>query len=141
MRRLVFFIAAIVLVAARGASADQTTATPAAAVIHVQVLGAVLRPGVCSLVVGSRLSDALAAAGAMPAAKAGVDGDIATVVGRADLRRVFLTRVVDGTSWSYSIDTTGRLSDAAYDPVLQTGDKIYVPAWRLQPQVIATTSV
>lgn len=90
--------------------------------IHVQVLGAVTRPGNVEVNEGDRLSMALARAGAEAAA-------------RPDLNRVYLTRIDPATGKtlpSYRIDfyQSVQNGDQRFDPILRKDDKIYVPEAR-----------
>ncbi len=141
MRRVVLFVAMLMLLGTRGVPADEPVAAPPVpATIEVQVLGATPHPGNHRLAAGSRLSDALAAAGVkQPAEGTRASAfDFASSLDTADLQRVYLTRTIDGQHTSYSIDMTRSTSHVPSDPVLRAGDKIYVPERRgTSPKVIS----
>jgi protein involved in polysaccharide export with SLBB domain len=122
----------MLLVGGANAAVADDGAAPVPATVEVQVLGATPHPGKYTLTEGSRLSDALAASGLrVPVeAKNVVSGDGAASTTRADLRRVFVTRTIAGVATSYQVDITRRTTDIRYDPILQQGDKIYVPELR-----------
>lgn len=88
--------------------------------IHVQVLGAVDRPGYIDISEGDRLSVAIARAGA------GANS-------RADLNHVYITRKdPSGGPQSHEINMYEALKggDLRYDPVLAKGDVVFVPEAR-----------
>ena len=89
--------------------------------IRVQVLGAVSRPGNVEVIVGDRLTAALARAGADSAV-------------HPDLNRIVLTRLdpATGKSTPYQIDLYQFLNrgDKRFDPILQKDDTIHVPEAR-----------
>jgi protein involved in polysaccharide export with SLBB domain len=105
------------------AVAEETPApAPVAETIRIQVLGAVAHPGNIEMHPGDRLSLALARAGA---------GDMVN----SDLRRIHLIRggtATDRAFQSYEINAerASQHGDQRFDPVLRTGDKIYVPQTR-----------
>ena len=138
------FVAAAVLLAiplsGRVVRAEPEPSPSAVAeTINVQVLGAVRTPGAFALPAGARLSDALEAGGLRTPVppfrnmKLSELGDITgpCVDGKADLHRVFLTRVRDGKQIpSYMIDLARSWPDPRYDVMLRDGDKIFVPECR-----------
>lgn len=135
MRRVAFFITLtlVALGASLGGAAVPAVADPATPVtgaIRVQVLGAVVHPGDLVLATGSRLSDALAAAGARSASTTDEFTIEAAFGPGSDLRRVFLTRTIDGRPVSRQIDARRSSAESSDDPLLQPGDKIYVPEVR-----------
>ena len=110
----------------------------AAARITVTVLGSVRSPGIHTLDVGARLSDALAAAGLATVdavnARAGILPDArGCTSGGADRHRVFLMRSAESSNpATYAIDVAlaRQRNDLRYDPLLRENDKIYVPECR-----------
>jgi hypothetical protein len=129
--RTVLFVAVLTVSSASGALADETGAVaPSPAPVVVTVTGATHHSGEYTLAAGARLWDALAAAG-MKRSSESADfpvGDLAAMIAAADLQRVFLSRTVDGRRVTYQIDVTHARRDVRYDPLLRTGDAIYVPA-------------
>lgn len=111
---------------------------PATEKVAVQVLGRVKSPGTVVLDSGSRLSDALAAAGAFAleplVARTGgtpiVDTEC-TPGGPAN-RYVFLARTIDASHKPvYFVDFAAvRNHDPRYDMLMQPNDKIFVPECR-----------
>lgn len=88
--------------------------------IHVQVLGAVDRPGYIDIAEGDRLSVAIARAGAGASS-------------RADLNHVYITRKdPNGGPQSHEVNMYEALKggDLRYDPVLAKGDVVFVPEAR-----------
>ncbi len=126
--------------------APPATTAPAAAKLHVRVIGRVKNPGTLQLDAGARLSDALTAAGAnfekLIARVGGVPvPDTNCVLGGPGLRNVYLTRTNEASKQAtYAIDVSiaRQQHDVRYDPLLQDDDHIYVPRCRPKVKVILT---
>ena len=127
--------------------APAATTAPAAAKLSVQVLGRVEHPGAYKLDAGTRLSDALNAAGAwaFETLVARLGGtpvpDTECMLGGSGLQNVFLMRTTETSkNMGYMIDVTmmRRQHDLRYDPLLQDRDRIFVPECRPKAKFIPT---
>jgi hypothetical protein len=143
-------VAAIILSLAPTAIRADDSATPAsptapaATKLHVRVIGRVKNPGTYTLDAGTRLSDALAAAGAefdmLVARGAGpLVPDTDCALGGPGLRYVYLARTSETSKTiGYMIDIARQRDDARYDPLLRDGDGIFVPDCRPKGKYIST---
>jgi protein involved in polysaccharide export with SLBB domain len=131
---------ALVLVAILAAPIT-TRAQEADHTIAVTVLGIVQNPGTYSVRDGSRLSDAIAStvsrSGNLEASKADRLANLlagADATTRPDFSRVFLTRTdpATGRTTSYQVNLLNALEkgDQRFDPILKSGDQIWVPSAR-----------
>lgn len=131
--RVILVVALLMALSAGVAPADETGAVPPAqTTLDVTVLGRVQHAGRYTLAAGARLSAAIAAAGGERPAQTSIVylEDLAAFVAPPDVRRVFLTRTVDGQRTTYQINAPRAPYDVRYDPLLRSGDTIYIPEVR-----------
>jgi protein involved in polysaccharide export with SLBB domain len=115
------------------APADETGIVPPVLTpMDVTVLGRVQHAGHYRLAAGARLSAAIAAAGGERPAETAFAHleDLAAFVAPPDERRVFLMRTVDGQRITYQINVDRTPYDVRYDPLLRSGDTIFIPELR-----------
>ena len=124
----------VILSLSKGGYAAETpaAATPPAEMMRVQVIGSVPKPGWVTLPAGSRLSDALAAAGLRPRTTGEtLPGTTLAEIADcwrnpADLHRIYLGRAAGAQRTIYQIAVTQDPKDQRYDPLMRDDDKIFV---------------
>ena len=123
----------VILSLSKGGYAAEPSATPAPATetLRVQVIGSVPKPGNVTLPAGSRLSDALAAAG-LRLRTSGETLQGATLADIADCRQnpaelqVYFARGNGVQPAIYQITVRQGPTDQRYDPLMRDDDKIFV---------------